>query len=76
MRKQLLAVLIAGEISAAVLAWRELDRRPDSAIRGSKKVWLHRDARQSRQFACLMATRPTLRHQQRQCGTTGRDLEM
>jgi hypothetical protein len=39
MRKQILAVLAAGEIGAAVLAWRDLERRPDSAIRGSKRGW-------------------------------------
>lgn len=39
MRKQILAVLVAGELGSAVLAWRDLDRRPDSSIRGSKRVW-------------------------------------
>ncbi|PZS15461.1 MAG: hypothetical protein DLM57_12665 [Pseudonocardiales bacterium] len=39
MRKQILAVLVAGEIGSAVLAWRDLARRPDSAVRGSKRVW-------------------------------------
>ena len=39
MRKQLLTVLVAGEIGSAVLAWRDLDRRPDSAIRGRKQLW-------------------------------------
>ena len=39
MKKQLLAVLVVGEIGSAVLAWRDLDRRRDSAIRGRKQVW-------------------------------------
>jgi hypothetical protein len=39
MRKKILAVLVAGEFGSAVLAWRDLDRRPDSAVRGSKRAW-------------------------------------
>jgi hypothetical protein len=39
MRKQILAVLVAGEIGSAVLAWRDLDGRPDDAVRGSKRMW-------------------------------------
>jgi hypothetical protein len=39
MRKQLLAVLVASEIGSAVLAWRDLDRRSDCAVRGSRRVW-------------------------------------
>jgi hypothetical protein len=39
MRKQILAVLAAGEVVSAVLAWRDLGRRPDSAVRGRKQVW-------------------------------------
>jgi hypothetical protein len=39
MRKQIYVALVAGEIGSAVLAWRDLDRRPDSAVRGSKRLW-------------------------------------
>jgi hypothetical protein len=39
MRKRLLAVLVAGEIGSVLLAWRDLERKSDSAIRGGKLVW-------------------------------------
>jgi hypothetical protein len=39
MKKKVLAVLVAAEIGSAVLAWRDLDRRSDTAVRGSKRVW-------------------------------------
>ena len=39
MKKPLLALLVAGEIGSVLLAWRDLDQRPESAIRGDKRVW-------------------------------------
>lgn len=37
-RNALLAVAAASIVSAA-LAWRDLNRRPESSVRGGKRVW-------------------------------------
>ncbi len=39
MKNRMLAVLVAGELGCAALAWRDLDRRPAGTIRGPKRVW-------------------------------------
>lgn len=38
-KKQALAALVVATIISTVLAWRDLDRRPDAAIRGSRTGW-------------------------------------
>jgi hypothetical protein len=35
----LLPPLVTVEIVSAILAWRDLDQRPETAIRGRKKIW-------------------------------------
>lgn len=37
--KKALAAILAAELVSAVLAWRDMSRRPDSEVRGRKKVW-------------------------------------
>jgi hypothetical protein len=40
MRRQLvIGALVVLETASAVLAWRDLDRRADTEVRGSKKFW-------------------------------------
>jgi hypothetical protein len=38
-RKKLLLIIVPIEIVAAILARRDLARRPDSGVRGSKRFW-------------------------------------
>ncbi len=38
-RKRLLAVVVPIEIAGAVMAWRDLSRRTDRQVRGSRKAW-------------------------------------
>jgi hypothetical protein len=38
-RKPALVGLVAAEVVSAVLAWRDLDRRRNDQVRGSKNVW-------------------------------------
>ncbi len=38
-RKQLLAVIVPIEVVSAALAWRDMHRRPDDQVRGSKRLW-------------------------------------
>jgi len=38
-KTRLLAAVVAAEIVAAIFAWRDLDRRADTSVRGSRKVW-------------------------------------
>jgi hypothetical protein len=38
-KKLALTVLAAIEVVAATLAWRDLARRSDAQVRGSKKFW-------------------------------------
>ena len=38
-RKLLIAILVPVEVVSAVLAWRDLTRRPDAEVRGSKRFW-------------------------------------
>jgi hypothetical protein len=35
----LLAALIAVDLVAAIFAWRDLNRRSDDEVRGSKRLW-------------------------------------
>ena len=39
MKKPALAVIVVIEVVSAVFAWRDLSRRPERAIRGSKPAW-------------------------------------
>lgn len=38
-KTRLLAAVVAADIVAAIFAWRDLDRRTDKAVRGSRKFW-------------------------------------
>lgn len=38
-RHKAIAALLVASIISAVLAWRDLDRRPEDAIRGSRTGW-------------------------------------
>lgn len=38
-RKRLLAIVVPAEVVLAVAAWRDLARRPEELVRGSKKLW-------------------------------------
>jgi hypothetical protein len=38
-KKILLAVIVPIEVASAVLAWRDLNRRSDAAVRGRKRAW-------------------------------------
>ncbi len=38
-RKQFLAVIVPIQVLLAVLAWRDLGRRGDDQVRGSKTFW-------------------------------------
>jgi hypothetical protein len=38
-KTRLLAAVVAAEIVAAIFAWRDMDRRADDAVRGSRKFW-------------------------------------
>ena len=37
--KEIRIVVLAVEVVAAVLAWRDLNRRSDCQVRGKKKAW-------------------------------------
>jgi hypothetical protein len=37
--KPVLIAIVAVQSVSAVLAWRDLARRPDSQVRGKKKLW-------------------------------------
>jgi hypothetical protein len=37
--RRLIAGVVAAEVVSAVFAWRDLDRRPDEAMRGSRRFW-------------------------------------
>jgi hypothetical protein len=36
---KVIAAIVAGHLAVTTLAWRDIRRRPDDQIRGSKKVW-------------------------------------
>jgi hypothetical protein len=38
-KTRLIAVVVIAEIVSAVFAWRDLDRRADGAMRGSRRFW-------------------------------------
>jgi hypothetical protein len=38
-RKGWLAAVVGAEVVSAALAWRDLSRRTDEQVRGSKRVW-------------------------------------
>lgn len=38
-RKTLLASVVVVDLVLAVLAWRDITRRTDDAVRGSKRMW-------------------------------------
>jgi hypothetical protein len=38
-KKLLLGVVVAVEVVAATLAWRDLARRSDDQVRGQKRLW-------------------------------------
>jgi hypothetical protein len=38
-KTRLLAAVVIAEIVAAIFGWRDLDRRVDSSVRGSRKFW-------------------------------------
>jgi hypothetical protein len=38
-KKIVVAVLVPIEVASAVLAWRDLGRRPDATVRGTKRLW-------------------------------------
>jgi hypothetical protein len=38
-KKVLLAVVVPIEVASAVLAWRDLNRRSDTEVRGRKRTW-------------------------------------
>jgi hypothetical protein len=38
-KRLLIAILVPIEVILAVLAWRDLGRRTDGEVRGSKRMW-------------------------------------
>lgn len=38
-RRNAMLVAVAASAVSAVLAWRDLKRRPQSAVRGNKRLW-------------------------------------
>jgi hypothetical protein len=38
-KRALLAILVPAEVCLAVLAWRDLDRRSEDQVRGTKHLW-------------------------------------
>jgi hypothetical protein len=38
-RKRLIAIVVPLQFVSAVLAWRDLGRRTDAEVRGSKRFW-------------------------------------
>lgn len=38
-RGRMIAIIVPIQVSLAILAWRDLNRRADSQVRGTKRIW-------------------------------------